>query len=117
MVSEKDKSIGIGVYSTKAKGIGGKIKQEPEDFIVQEITPEKEVTSLEPSQELPTEKEEYVHFTLVKRDWNEAQIIQRIARSCGISRKRFSYAGTKDKRALTSQRVSAWKIPPETLHQ
>ncbi|HIK01927.1 TPA: tRNA pseudouridine(13) synthase TruD [archaeon] len=110
--------IGIRAYATKSKGIGGTIKEVPEDFIVQEIQNDISVSSLEPSKNLPSdsdESKEYTHFTLVKRDWNQEQILKRVARRIGISRKRFSVSGTKDKKALTAQKVSAWNISAQNL--
>ena len=58
---------------------------------------------------------EYTEFTLVKRDWNQAILLKKIANAVGTSKKRFYFAGTKDKFALTSQRISAWDITPELL--
>jgi len=111
--------IGITQHATKAKGFSGKFKQEPEDFIVQEILVDGTVASLEPevggSGAPGLRGAEYTQFTLVKRDWNQDTILHRIARFSGVSRKRFSYAGTKDKFALTAQRISAWKVLPEKL--
>ncbi|HIJ99469.1 TPA: tRNA pseudouridine(13) synthase TruD [archaeon] len=110
--------IGIRAYATKSKGIGGTIKEVPEDFVVQEIQNDMSVSSLEPSKNLPpaaAESKEYTHFTLVKKDWNQEQILKRVARRIGISRKRFSVSGTKDKRAISSQKVSAWNISPQNL--
>lgn len=109
------KRIGITEYFTETEGTSGEIKENPKDFIVQEIQEEGKPVSLEPSPEIPEGEGDQTRFTLVKRDWNQSKILQRIARRCGVSRKRFSYAGTKDKYALTAQRISAWKIDPETL--
>ena len=33
-----EKDVGLEVFVTKAKGIKGKIKQEPEDFFVEEVS-------------------------------------------------------------------------------
>ena len=107
--------LGITQFATKSKGFSGKFKQEPIDFIVQEILTDGTVANLEPD---PTVKElnsEYIKFTLVKRDWNQDTVLKNIASFCGVSRKRVSYAGTKDKFALTAQKISAWKIPAERL--
>jgi len=109
--------IGITQHATKSKGFSGKFKQVPEDFVVQEILVDETIASLEPDPSVKELNSEYTQFTLVKRDWNQDTILQRIARFSGNSRKRLSYAGTKDKFALTAQRISAWKIPPEKLAQ
>lgn len=107
--------IGISAFLTQTKGTQGEIKENPSDFIVQEILTDGEVASLEPSSEIPEITGEQTRFTLVKRDWPQSKILQAVSRKCGVSRKRFSFAGTKDKYALTAQRISAWKVSPETL--
>lgn len=38
-----------------------------------------------------------------------------IGRTIRIKDKRFSYAGIKDKRGITTQRVSAYKVMPEHI--
>lgn len=118
MISKKDyKKIGITSYFTKSKGIKGIVKEKPEDFVVQEISEDGKIADLEPSTsyKLPVTSLPYTHFTLVKKHWDEARLLKKISQQLGVSRKRFSFAGTKDKDALTSQRVSAWKIFPEQL--
>ncbi|MDP7282471.1 MAG: tRNA pseudouridine(13) synthase TruD [Candidatus Undinarchaeales archaeon] len=107
--------IGITQFATKSSGFSGKFKQEPKDFVVQEILTDGSVASLDPKPSVTDIKTEYTRFTLVKRDWNQDTILQNIARFSGNSRKRLSYAGTKDKFALTSQKISAWKIYPDRL--
>ncbi|MFH1424515.1 MAG: tRNA pseudouridine(13) synthase TruD [archaeon] len=108
---------GITTSFTKSPGTGGVIKHEPSDFIVQEILIDGTVCSLEPETSHTPHTSEYTHFTLVKRDWNQDTVLKNIARLCGQSRKRLTYAGTKDKFALTSQRIAAWKLLPEQLAQ
>ncbi|MEA1925251.1 MAG: tRNA pseudouridine(13) synthase TruD [Candidatus Altiarchaeota archaeon] len=36
--SQIEKEVGLEVYKSKTSGLGGKIKQLPADFIVEEIT-------------------------------------------------------------------------------
>ncbi len=107
--------IGITEFATKTSGIGGIIKKQPEDFIVQEISLNNEIASLEPDSSPIEYNSEYTEFTLVKRDWNQAVLLKKISDKLGVSKKRLHFAGTKDKFALTSQRISAWKIKAEQL--
>ncbi len=102
---ELDHFLGLSYFISSTPGVGGRLRQKIEDFIVEEI--------FEPSEE--DEKGEYVHFILEKRDWDTIRAIDALAKALGVSRKRFGYAGTKDKRAITKQRVSAWKIDIERL--
>jgi tRNA pseudouridine13 synthase len=78
------------------QGIGGKIKENVEDFIVEEIPIEKK------------NSKEHVQFWLEKRNWDTHLAIRMLAKKLHVSKKRFGFAGTKDKRALTRQRVSIW---------
>jgi tRNA pseudouridine13 synthase len=71
------------------------IKHIPEDFIVEEIS------SLEPGK-----TGEYAYFLLKKRDYNTESAILKISEHFRIPRKRFGYAGTKDRRAVTYQYAS-----------
>jgi tRNA pseudouridine13 synthase len=87
-----------------------KIKQIPEDFEVHEIFEKQK-----PKPGHRTEDSDYVWFTLMKRDYDLFRAIKMIAARSGVSVKRFGYAGTKDKRAVTYQKVSAWKVPRERL--
>ncbi len=48
----------------------------------------------------------YIWAVLLKRNWATTDAVKSLARRLGISRKRLSFAGTKDKRALTAQLIS-----------
>ncbi|MEE8402182.1 MAG: tRNA pseudouridine(13) synthase TruD, partial [Candidatus Hydrothermarchaeaceae archaeon] len=58
---------------------------------------------------------EYTHFTLEKTNWETLRAIKELARSLRVSRKRFGFAGTKDRRAITRQRVAVWKVETDAL--
>ncbi|HIJ99136.1 TPA: tRNA pseudouridine(13) synthase TruD [archaeon] len=107
--------IGITEFATKTSGIGGIIKKNPGDFIVQEISLNGEIAALEPNPEPIENNSEYTEFTLVKNNWNQAILLKKISDRLGFSKKRLHFAGTKDKYAITAQRISAWKISPEQL--
>jgi tRNA pseudouridine13 synthase len=102
-------------YLTSSKGIGGKIKEEPEDFIVEEVY-DRGVCSIDYKLNerlrdmLPSfkKREEQTQFILVKRNYNTFRAINLIAKKLRVSRKRFGVAGNKDKVAVTAQRVSVW---------
>lgn len=96
--------VGLETYLSAAQGIGGKIKQIPDDFVVDEV-----------AAELRQGDGEYVHFTLEKKNWDTLRAIKEISKRLRVSRKRLGFAGTKDRRAITRQRVSVWNIPIEDL--
>lgn len=104
---EYDTHIGMEVFTTQTLGIGGRLKKTPEDFVVQEIGLDGSIAPLEPTtEEYPDQAGKFTVFYLVKRNLDSIQAIRRLSRSMGVSYKRFSYAGIKDRRAVTSQRVS-----------
>jgi tRNA pseudouridine13 synthase len=72
-----------------------KLKQLPEDFIVEEL----------PLYEAK-EKGKYTYFVLEKKEYNTEKVIQSLAKYFNIPRKNFGYAGTKDKYAVTKQYCS-----------
>jgi tRNA pseudouridine13 synthase len=53
-------------------------------------------------------------FFLVKRNLDTIQAIRRLSKALGVSYKRFSYAGMKDRRAVTSQ-CASYRGPPHDL--
>ncbi|MBN2251939.1 MAG: tRNA pseudouridine(13) synthase TruD [Candidatus Altiarchaeota archaeon] len=114
---ELEVMVGMEVYKSRGLGIGGVIKQLPEDFIVEEITPEGKVLELS-AEALPKEsgpKREFVHYTLQKYNWDTMKAAKEIAKRLHVSHKRMGFAGTKDKRALTVQRMSAWNTAAEDI--
>eukprot|EP00741_Cyanophora_paradoxa_P016863 tig00020943_g16287.t1 len=58
---------------------------------------------------------EHVTFALYKENRDTMDAIGLLCRLLQVTPKTFSYAGTKDKRAVTTQRVSAFKVAPERL--
>ncbi|MFH1255795.1 MAG: tRNA pseudouridine(13) synthase TruD [Candidatus Diapherotrites archaeon] len=115
---------GIEYFSTKSEGIGGRLKQRISDFKVREITKEgkqceilvfgednekKELEKvwLEPPAE--EEKKETLHLTLEKFNYDTNLALRLLCRFLRVSRKRIGFAGMKDKRAITSQKISVWK--------
>lgn len=61
-------------------------------------------------------KDDCLVFTLKKRNRDTIGAIKLIARALKISQKRLGYAGLKDKRAVTWQKVSVSKVIVHTLH-
>jgi tRNA pseudouridine13 synthase len=59
------------------------------------------------------DKPAYLRFVLHKKNIDTIQAINLLSRATGC--KTFKYAGTKDRRAITSQYVTAWKLSAEKL--
>jgi len=101
-------------YLSKLEGIGGVLKSSPEDFIVEEITKEGEVLELDKRFEKEGEGD-FTRFVLQKRNWNTLQALREIGNKLHCGMKRFSYAGVKDRNAVTTQLASAFKIDKTAL--
>ncbi len=76
-------------------GVGGAIKREPEDFVVEE----------QPLYE-PCGEGDHLFLWIEKRDVSAEVLMQHIARTLGIARADVGVAGLKDRRAITRQFVS-----------
>ncbi len=81
-------------YLTAAPGIGGKIKQSPEEFFVEEL----------PAYELSGEGE-WLFLLVEKRDLSTPALVDHISGALGISRDQIGTAGRKDGFAITRQFV------------
>ncbi|KAI8821684.1 pseudouridine synthase [Fimicolochytrium jonesii] len=60
---------------------------------------------------------EYTEFTLYKENMDTMNAISKIAAYLRMTGKSFSYAGTKDKRAVTTQKVTVSRVMPWRLEQ
>jgi tRNA pseudouridine13 synthase len=94
-VPDIDVTVGMSVYLTASRGIGGRIRQRPEDFVVNEVY--KEHRALDGRYQL---------VKVTKTDTETHHLVRDLSRRLKVSQKRISWAGTKDKRAITTQRMS-----------
>lgn len=81
-------------YLSDSSGLKGNLKEEINDFKVKEVADHK------------TNGGDHVIIKLTKYDRTTLQAIDELSKILHISRKRFGYAGNKDKRAVTTQYVS-----------
>lgn len=58
---------------------------------------------------------EYLHFTLYKENKDTMEIIYYLASQLKLHVKHFQFAGTKDRRGVTVQRVSGFRIQAERM--
>ncbi|EXJ54866.1 uncharacterized protein A1O5_12932 [Cladophialophora psammophila CBS 110553] len=58
---------------------------------------------------------EYLHFTLYKENKDTLEVISYLTKQLKTNNKTFQFAGTKDRRAVTVQRASAYRIEAERL--
>lgn len=97
MVPDLDSQIGISVYSTDFEGIGGTIRNSPEDFQVSEIISEKTRNSIKPDGD-------YAVYKLTKKKIDTNHALSDIFRKKGL---RVKSLGLKDASAVTEQFVCA----------
>ncbi|KAL9056707.1 MAG: hypothetical protein Q9162_002776 [Coniocarpon cinnabarinum] len=64
----------------------------------------------------PKQQDEYLHFTLYKENRDTAEVKSFLCKQLRLNPKRFEYAGTKDRRAVTAQRCSLYRMNVHQLH-
>jgi len=102
--STAEANVGMRYYLSGADGTGGRIKAEPEDFIVNEISKRPDASG----------DGKFMIADVTSRNWETNRLVRMMSRSMGISRERIGFAGTKDKRAVTTQLMS-FEVPDGTL--
>ncbi len=94
------------LYLSEKPGIGGKIKEKPEDFIVIEVPPANIL-----------ESGNCLIYLLKKRNWDTMAAIKEIAKRTGIHYREIGFAGTKDRKAVTFQYISICSKKKEELRE
>lgn len=89
----EEQALGLRSYLTATPGIGGRLRAEPEDFVVIETG------------EGPPRVEDGAHAAarVRLRNWETNRFAMQAARALGIHREQVAFAGMKDKRAVTEQ--------------
>ena len=105
-----ERAVGMDYYVSDAPGVGGHLRASPEDFRVREV----EAFESEP---LDADPGAYpnVLARVTLRSWDTNDFASELSDRLGISRERVSWAGTKDKHAVTTQLFSVEKGDPEEL--
>ena len=113
-------------FITTTKPLKGKIKQRYTDFIVEEVDETGQIckvmrynTPIEDRVQremiIPQRNnEEHLVLEMEKLNMDTPTAIAHLSRGINVSRKRIGYAGLKDKRALTCQKISIY-LPDEEL--
>jgi len=104
-VLDAEKNIGIETFFTTTSGICGKIRTIPEDFKVYEVSKH------------PAENKDgkFVIADITVTNWETNNLIRELSKKLHISRKRISFAGTKDKRAKSTRLMSFYNISRKEL--
>ncbi|CAD6494531.1 MAG: putative tRNA pseudouridine synthase D [Candidatus Argoarchaeum ethanivorans] len=107
MIPPIDETIGIETYATSSDGTAGILKSQIDDFVVEEIS----------NREEEEESGKYLILEVEKRNWDTYKLIRDLSRILKVSRNRFGWAGTKDKRASTRQKISIWDMEEEEINR
>ena len=95
--------VGLTEYSTTTKGTGGVLRKKIEDFIVDEVP-----------LELSLDEGPFTIARITARNWETNRLLKMLSRDLGMNWKDITFAGTKDKRGITSQYFS-FKATPERV--
>ena len=93
-------------YYTQTPGIGGKLKEQVNDFVVQELGAHDF-----------DEDGDHLIVKLRKQNMTTMDAVDTLSNMLHISRKRIGYAGNKDKRAVTEQYISVQGVTEEDINQ
>ncbi|PSP93606.1 tRNA pseudouridine(13) synthase TruD [Halobacteriales archaeon QS_4_62_28] len=105
-----EQTVGMEYYVSDSDGIGGQLRQSPDDFRVREL----EAFETEPAD---ADSGAYPHLVVraTLYDWDTNDFASALSDRLGISRERVSWAGTKDKRAVTTQLFSIEGVGPAAV--
>jgi len=106
-VLDAEKNIGIETFFTTFSGVCGKLRTITEDFIVNEISKH------------PDENKDgkFLIADITVKNWETNHLVRELSKKLHISRKRVSFAGTKDKRAKSTRLMSFYNISKKDLEK
>jgi tRNA pseudouridine13 synthase len=93
---------GLPFLTAEIAPIPARIKERPEDFVVEEL----------PAY-APSGEGEHVLMVVEKRGLTTHALLERVAGALGVPRSNLGHAGLKDAQAVTRQQVSAQGVAPE----
>jgi tRNA pseudouridine13 synthase len=105
-----ERQVGIDYYVSDGPGVGGRLRADPADFRVREL----EAVEPEP---LDADPGAYPHLLVraTLTDWDTNDFAGALSDTLGVSRERVSWAGTKDKHAVTTQLFSIRDVAADDL--
>ena len=105
-----ERQVGMAYYVSDADGVGGTLRVDPEDFEVREL----ERFDTHPVDADPGDFGQLV-LRVTLRGWDTNDFVRQLTNQMGISRERVSWAGTKDKHAVTTQLFTVKQADPEDV--
>lgn len=124
-VPEVEKSIGIEVYATCSRGIGGTIRKVLNDFIVEEVLVDGSKASADEGTKgvssralgASSTKSRHLLCVLVKRNWDTLIAVRNLAKELGIDTGQVQFAGIKDAKAVTAQHITVEGVTAEDMQK
>jgi tRNA pseudouridine13 synthase len=112
-----EKELGMETYATHSPGVGGRIRQMLDDFVVEELLVDGSLAEVSAQVEgwEPAGMGNYLICVLVKRRWDTFLAVREVAKRLRISQKRIRFAGIKDTKALTAQHISLQNVSPDSV--
>ena len=106
----RERTVGIEWYASDADGVGGRLRDRPEDFRVREL----EAFGTQPAAS-DTGDYPYLVLRVTLTGWDTNDFAARLSDALSVSRERVDWAGTKDKHAVTTQLFSVYDADPDDL--
>lgn len=120
-VPKLEKLIGLKVYGTSSSGVGGLIRQDVEDFVVEEVLVDGSKAQVNHFNDKVLGsspiRNRYLICVLVKKDWDMFLALRAIAGQIGINPRCIQIAGIKDAKAVTAQHITIENISLEEVRQ
>lgn len=113
-VSKLEKSVGIEVFITSSPGVGGIIRDNIEDFIVEEVLVDGSKAQTDRTVDSgdaraldsSLTRNRYLICVLAKRNRDTLSAVKAVADHIGVNVGRVQIAGLKDARAVTAQHIT-----------
>jgi len=125
LVSRLEQSVGLEVYLTRSQGVGGVIKRDVEDFVVEEVLVDGSKARVQRSEggvggvALGSSllKSRYLLCVLVKRNWDTLIALGKVVGQLGLRSGQVQIAGIKDAKAVTAQYVTVEDVSVEAVQR
>ncbi|MFB6270819.1 MAG: tRNA pseudouridine(13) synthase TruD, partial [Halobacterium sp.] len=107
---ELERAVGMWYYASDSDGTGGRLRDSPSDFRVTEI----EDFDTQP---VDADTDDYPWLVVRVRltRWDTNDFARELSNRLGMSRERVTWAGTKDRHAVTTQLFALREVDPEEL--
>jgi len=118
------------LFFTTTPGLKARVKHRYSDFIVEEVLTDGYVCKVQRYDKtfaergdapklvvLPSEGKEHLQIEMEKINQETVAAIAMISRGLNVSRNRIGYAGLKDKRAITCQKISIFSPEPARVER